>query len=377
LDVVSVDHDGRNRWIAFGVLEHAATLREIVLRVVQHVGRAVGVVVSDSGAAIRASGRDEEIDLRSWCNALDVEFRGHALSFAEDAAMPLVLVPTPLGNLRDVTLRALDVLRDAELIVAEDTRVARRLLQALGIAGRELWSYREQNAAGVTHGIVERARTGLVAMTCDAGMPGISDPGSDLVTAARGAGVPVDVLPGASAAFGVAALSGFSLRRFTFEGFPPRAGGARRAAFAAALRENVTTIWYESPRRIRGTLADLAEVAPDVRVFLVREYTKRHEQQALGSPAEVAAALIAPVRGEVAFAIAPYRRPGAAGADTPLAGDADEAIDALLVQNHRIGEIAKMLARRGLGNRADLYARASARRAAGKGRAISTETGPL
>ncbi|MEO6836068.1 MAG: SAM-dependent methyltransferase, partial [Candidatus Tumulicola sp.] len=108
--------------------------------------------------------------------------------------MPLVFVPTPLGNLRDVTLRALDALRDADLIVAEDTRVARKLLQALGIAGRELWSYRERNAAGATPGIVERARTGLVAVTSDAGMPGISDPGSALVTAARAAGVAVEVL---------------------------------------------------------------------------------------------------------------------------------------------------------------------------------------
>jgi 16S rRNA (cytidine1402-2'-O)-methyltransferase len=291
--------------------------------------------------------------------------------------MPLVLVPTPLGNLRDVTLRALDVLRDADLIVAEDTRVARKLLQALGIAGRELWSYREQNAAAVTPGIVERARTGLVAITCDAGMPGISDPGSDLVAAARAAGVPVDVLPGATAAFGVAALSGFSLRRFTFEGFLPRGAGARRAAFAGALRENVTTIWYESPRRIRASLADLEAVAPDAEVFLVREYTKLHEQQALGSPAAVAAALVEPVRGEVAFAVAPYRRLDPVRPDVPLDGGADAAIDALLAQNCRIGEIAKTLAQRGLGNRADLYARASARKAAGKGGATSTETGRL
>ncbi len=288
--------------------------------------------------------------------------------------MPLILVPTPLGNLRDVTLRALDVLRDAELIVSEDTRVARRLLQALGIAGRELWSYREQNAASVTPGIIERARAGLVAVTCDAGMPSISDPGSQLVAAARAAGVGVDVLPGASAAFGVAALSGFPLRRFTFEGFPPRRAQARRAAFAGALRDDVTTIWYESPRRIRATLADLETVAPAARVFLVREYTKLHEQQTLGSPAEVAAALPDPVRGEVAFAVAPYRAPEPVCAEGP-AGDADGAIDALLAQNRRVGEIAKLLAQRGLGSRTDLYARASARKAARKGRAASTESG--
>ena len=99
--------------------------------------------------------------------------------------MPLIFVPTPLGNLRDVTLRAIDVLRQAELVVAEDTRVARRLLRALEIEVREIWSYREQNAARVTPGIIERARSVIVAVTTDAGMPGISDPGSDLVAAAR------------------------------------------------------------------------------------------------------------------------------------------------------------------------------------------------
>jgi len=288
--------------------------------------------------------------------------------------MPLVFVPTPLGNLRDVTLRALDVLRDADLIVAEDTRVARRLLQALGITGRELWSYREQNSASVTSGIIERARRGLVAMTCDAGMPAVSDPGSDLVTAARSAGIAVEVLPGASAAFGVAALSGFSLRRFQFEGFPPRAARARQEGFAASLREGVTSIWFESPRRIRATLADLAVVAPDAHVFLVREYTKLHEQQLLGTPAEIAAGLIEPVRGEIAFAVAPYSGRNA-GRKAPAESDADGAIDALLAQGERIGNIAKRLARRGLGRRADLYERASARKAAGKAPVTSAETG--
>jgi 16S rRNA (cytidine1402-2'-O)-methyltransferase len=291
--------------------------------------------------------------------------------------MPLILVPTPLGNLRDVTLRALDVLREADLIVAEDTRVARKLLQALGIPGRELWSYREQNARAVTPGIVGRARAGLVAVTCDAGMPGVSDPGSELVAAARAAGVIVEVLPGATAAFGVAALSGFPLRRFTFEGFPPRAARARQTAFARALGQDATTIWYESPRRIHATLADLGALAPDARVFLVREYTKIHQQQVLGSPAQVAAALPEPVRGEIAFAIAPYRAPQPVSAEAALTTEADAAIDQLLAQNRRVGEIAKLLARRGFGTRADLYARAGARKAAGKGGDVSTESGPL
>jgi 16S rRNA (cytidine1402-2'-O)-methyltransferase len=274
--------------------------------------------------------------------------------------MPLVFVPTPLGNLRDVTLRSLDVLRDAELIVAEDTRVARKLLRGLGLEGREIWSYREQNAERATPSIVERARTSLVAVTSDAGMPGISDPGSELIAAARAAGVPVDVLPGPSAATGVALLSGFSLRRFVFEGFPPRTSGARRERFARALQADATTIWYESPRRIRAALADLAAVAPDARVFLVREYTKLHEQHCSGTPEQALAQLPTPIRGEVAFAIGPY---GAQTAESPAIETTTAAIDALLAGGERVGEVAKLLAARGFGERRALYARAAARKA--------------
>jgi 16S rRNA (cytidine1402-2'-O)-methyltransferase len=274
--------------------------------------------------------------------------------------MPLVFVPTPLGNLRDVTLRALDALRDAELIVAEDTRVARKLLRGLGLPGREIWSYREQNAERVTSAIVERARAALVAVTSDAGMPGISDPGSELIAAARASGVPVEVLPGPNAATGVALLSGFPLRRFAFEGFAPRTSAARREHFARALQAGVTTIWYESPQRIRAALADLAAVASDARVFVVREYTKLHEEQLAGTPDQVIAQLSDPVRGEVAFAIAPYAAPAAAAS---TAEGTSAAIDALLEGGHRVGEVAKLLAARGFGDRRQLYACAAARKA--------------
>src|SRR6516225_6864474 len=110
--------------------------------------------------------------------------------------MPLVFVPTPLGNLGDITVRALQTLRDADLVIAEDTRVTRKLLHAFDIGYKEVWSYREQNAASVTAGILDRARNALVAVVSDAGMPGVSDPGSDLIAAARVAGVAVEVLPG-------------------------------------------------------------------------------------------------------------------------------------------------------------------------------------
>jgi 16S rRNA (cytidine1402-2'-O)-methyltransferase len=274
--------------------------------------------------------------------------------------MPLVFVPTPLGNLRDVTLRSLDVLRDAELVVAEDTRVARKLLHALGLPGREIWSYREQNAAGATAAIVERARDALVAVTTDAGMPGISDPGSELIAAARAEGIVIEVLPGGSAATGVAVLSGFPLHRFTFEGFPPRTGPARRERFRRSLQPDTTTIWYESPQRIRAALADLAAVAPKARVFLVREYTKLHEEQLTGTPQDVMARLTDPVRGEVAFAIGPHEAQTAAA---PAREATSDAIDALLKDGHRVGEVAKLLAARGFGDRQQLYARATARKA--------------
>lgn len=283
--------------------------------------------------------------------------------------MPLVFVPTPLGNLGDITLRALETLRNADLVVAEDTRVARMLLHALQIASKELWSYREQNAASVTNGILERARGQLVAVVSDAGMPGISDPGSELVRAAREAGVGVEVLPGPSAALGVAVLSGFPLRRFAFEGFPPRSSGSRRAAFRDALAQECTTIWYESPQRIVATLEDLAQVAPAATVFLVREYTKKFEQHIHGTPAEVAARLEQPVRGEISFAVEPV-----AGAKPQVDRDPAEAIDELLAGGASVRDIAKQLAERGYGEKRELYNQASARkRARGMGASAAAE----
>jgi 16S rRNA (cytidine1402-2'-O)-methyltransferase len=272
--------------------------------------------------------------------------------------MGLVFVPTPLGNLRDVTLRAIDTLRDAALIVAEDSRVARRLLNALGIGSKEIWTYHEHNARATTAAILERAAGETVAVVSDAGTPGISDPGSELIAAARAAGVAVEVLPGPAAFVCAAVLSGFDLRRFAFAGVPPRSAGARRAAFRAALGE--TTVWYEAPHRIRAALADLGAVAPERRVFLVRELTKLHEQQVLGTPAEVAAAIADPVRGEIAFVV----EGSAEAAATPLpeAQTVDAAIDALLAEGLTTSAIAKRLAESGHGERRHLYLRVTERR---------------
>lgn len=280
--------------------------------------------------------------------------------------MPLVLVPTPLGNLRDITLRALDALGACDLVVAEDTRVALRLLSALGIMGKPIWSYREQNAATATPGILARARTERIVLVTDAGMPGISDPGRELVAAARAQGVAIEALPGPTAFVCAAVLSGFDLTGMSFEGFPPRTARRRLECFAAALERGRTSLWYEAPTRALATLATIGELAPEARVFLARELTKRFEQQLLGTAAEVAAALERPVRGEIAFALeAPARHQGGAerardGADT--AAMLEDAIGAALAAGEAPSALAKRLARAGLGTRAAIYDRIAARR---------------
>jgi 16S rRNA (cytidine1402-2'-O)-methyltransferase len=167
------------------------------------------------------------------------------------------------------------------------------------------------------------------------------------------------VRPGPVAFVCAAVLSGFDLRRFTFAGFPPRGGAARRAAFRAALVD--TTVWYEAPHRIRESLADLAAVAPERRVFLVRELTKLHEQQVVGTPAEVAAALAEPVRGEIAFVVE-GKAPEIVAAEAPSDAELDAAIDALSAEGLTTSAIAKRLAEAGHGERRHLYARASDRR---------------
>jgi len=222
-------------------------------------------------------------------------------------------------------------------------------------------SYREQNARRATPQILERAREGVVAVVTDAGMPGISDPGAELVAAARDAGIPIDVLPGPSAALGAIVLSGFPVSRFIFEGFPPRTSSARRAAFSRALDLQIASVWYESPNRLRATLRDLAQVAPDARVLVLREYTKRFEEQLAGSPAEVELRLSDHVRGEITFVVMPAPAPPAAA---PSDGELDARIDELLARSESVASVAKTLAGQGYGRRSDIYARAGKRKRA-------------
>ncbi|MBV9278336.1 MAG: 16S rRNA (cytidine(1402)-2'-O)-methyltransferase [Candidatus Eremiobacteraeota bacterium] len=266
--------------------------------------------------------------------------------------MPLTFVPTPLGNLRDITLRALDALRECDLLVAEDTRVARKLLNALNLPSKPLLSYREQNAKAVTAKIIHAARKENVAVVSDAGMPAISDPGADLIAAARNAGITIEALPGPSAVLGAAVLSGFDLHEFAFGGFLPRKSRARKAAFdLLAQGGRPTTVWFESPNRIRAALADLEAVDSSRRCFLLREYTKLHEQQIAGTASDVAAELSETVRGEIVLVVE-----GGGKQAAPVI-DFNRAADALFKQRESVAAIAKTLAQRGFGPRREIYSR--------------------
>lgn len=198
----------------------------------------------------------------------------------------LVVCPTPIGNLRDITLRALDCLRSADLIACEDTRRTRSLLARLEVA-TPLVSFHEHNEAARARELAMRMRAGaVVALVSDAGMPLLSDPGHALVQGALAAGLPIEVLPGPSAALVGLVASGLPTERFCFVGFLPR----RRSDIERVLLEaRETLVAFESPRRLPGTLELLAEDDPARRVAVCRELTKLHEEVRRGTAAELAA----------------------------------------------------------------------------------------
>jgi len=192
----------------------------------------------------------------------------------------IVLVGTPIGNLGDLSPRAAETLAGADVICCEDTRHTRKLLSAAGIPAPRLVALHEHNERGAGEYAVRLAEEGKeVAVVCDAGMPGISDPGERVVRAAARAGVRVDVVPGPSAVVTALVLSGLPTDRFSFEGFLPRKGPERRRRLTSIGSEERTTVVYESPHRVAKTLADLREVCRGSRrVALVRELTKRFEE---------------------------------------------------------------------------------------------------
>jgi 16S rRNA (cytidine1402-2'-O)-methyltransferase len=214
-----------------------------------------------------------------------------------------VICPTPLGNLEDVTLRVLRALRESDVIFAEDTRVSETLLRRYEIR-TPTRSYHESVEGRRRKEFIDLlADDKTVALITDAGMPGISDPGVDLVRAARDAGAAIDVLPGPSALVGAVVLSGFDTANFRFEGFPPRKPGARRKLLEALRQEAAASVWYEAPTRVRALLEDIEAVLPERDVFVLREYTKKFEEHLHGTAAVVLKTLGDPPRGEFVVVI--------------------------------------------------------------------------
>lgn len=190
----------------------------------------------------------------------------------------LYIVGTPIGNLGDITLRALETLRAVDFIAAEDTRVTQKLLLHFGIK-KPLVSYHEHNRKYVGDSIAERILSGeTCAVVTDAGMPCISDPGEDLVRLCAERGIPVEVVPGPSAAVSALAISGLDTSKFAFEGFLSTAPSSRREALEKASKEERTLIFYEAPHKLVATLGDLYRCFGERKISICREMTKLHEE---------------------------------------------------------------------------------------------------
>jgi 16S rRNA (cytidine1402-2'-O)-methyltransferase len=220
------------------------------------------------------------------------------------SAGTLSVVATPIGNLEDITLRALRVLREADVIAAEDTRRTGRLLAHHAIATPTV-SFHEHNARTRIPQLVARLRAGeRIALVTDAGTPGVSDPGSDLVRACIDAGIPVDPIPGANAPFTAAVASGFPLDAIAFFGFPPIRGIARTTWFQRCAGFENTLVFFEAPHRIQRTLAEVTPYLGTRQIVVGRELTKVHQEFLRGTAEEVAGRIGEP-RGEYTVVVGP------------------------------------------------------------------------
>jgi 16S rRNA (cytidine1402-2'-O)-methyltransferase len=265
----------------------------------------------------------------------------------------LYITATPIGNAADITLRALNVLRNCDCIVAEDTRVTSRLLALYGIS-RPLLVYNDHNARSMRAKLLERLQQGArLALVSDAGTPLVSDPGNKLVRAAREEGLPVFPVPGASAPLAALTASGLPSDRFFFVGFLPPKSGERRTALSALIAVPGTLIFFESAQRLAGSLADMAEILGSREAAIARELTKLHEEVRRGTLDELAAHYAgAPPRGEIVVLVGP----------PPAEGPPDSArVDALLVQAlpfMPVKAAASLIAEATGSSRRDVYLRA-------------------
>jgi 16S rRNA (cytidine1402-2'-O)-methyltransferase len=217
----------------------------------------------------------------------------------------LAICATPIGNLEDVTLRVLRELGEADLVLCEDTRRTKLLLERHGVDAK-LLSYHEHNEAERTAQVLPRLQSGeRVALTSDAGLPGVSDPGARLIAAALEAGVPVTVLPGPSAVETALVASGLLGDRYQFLGYLPRNESARAALWAELAGWPHSAVAFESPRRLPASLRSLADALPERPVAVCRELTKRFEEVVRGSSVELADRFSEPPRGEITLVVGP------------------------------------------------------------------------
>ncbi len=262
--------------------------------------------------------------------------------------MPLAVCATPIGNLDDVTLRVLAELREADVVLAEDTRHTQGLLQRHGIEAR-LLSFHEHNEAARTKQLLPRLLAGeRMALVSDAGLPGISDPGGRLVGAALDAGVAVTVLPGASAVETALVLSGLAAERYVFVGFLPRRAAERAALWQELASWRWPVVAFESPQRLGASLQSLASVSPDRPVVVCRELTKRFEELVRGTAAELAERYAEPPKGEITLVLGP-------GESAPRGGAAEAAVADLVAAGTPRRVAAETVARLTGASRNDLY----------------------
>jgi 16S rRNA (cytidine1402-2'-O)-methyltransferase len=277
---------------------------------------------------------------------------------AEPLAPGLHVVATPIGNLGDITIRALATLAAAETVLCEDTRTSGKLMERFAIKTK-LSPYHEHNAQKARPHILERLQQGAtIALISDAGMPLVSDPGYRLVKEAVELGIPVTACPGPSAVLTGLALSGLPTDRFLFAGFVPQKQGERRRLFEEFAKLKATLIFFESPHRIIETLHDLAMALPGRAVAVTRELTKLHEEVLRGTASGIAEQLAAraSVKGEITLLVGPPQEDEAVSDE-----DLDEAITQALA-SMPASKAASELAKRFNLNRQDIYQRILARK---------------
>ena len=260
----------------------------------------------------------------------------------------LYVVATPIGNLEDITFRGLRALQEAGVIAAEDTRLARALLSHFDIRRKRLISYNEHNRARRIPELLGLLAEHDIALITDAGTPVISDPGAELVAAARAAGHQVVAVPGPSAVAAAVSVAGLAAASFTFVGFLPRTEGELRRLLEASKTRNEALVAFEAPARLAKTLQVIWEALPERRIAVCRELTKLHEEVFVGTPAEAAEHFEAP-RGEIVIVIEASK--GTPPATKPVEGIEAEVAEMKALGLTRVQASALLSSRHGIGRR--------------------------